>query len=65
MFDETIDALRGGFVIRCGAGAAIESEWWRALGPSVGRDERESSVGVGVVSGGRCPLPDGKVEGGG
>jgi hypothetical protein len=64
MLDDTMDALRGGFVVRCGAGAAIEPEWWRARGPSVGGDEWGSRVGVGAVSGGRCLLPDGKVEGG-
>jgi hypothetical protein len=32
MFDETMDALRGGFVIRCGAGAAIEPEKLRSAG---------------------------------
>jgi hypothetical protein len=64
MLEDTTDALRGGFVVRCAAGTAIEPEGWRAWGPSVGGDERGSSVGVGAMSGGRCLLPDGKVEGG-
>jgi hypothetical protein len=64
MFDETMDACEGDSSFDAEPGLRSSLRNCVALGPSVGRDEGESSVGVGVGSGGPCMLPEGKVEGG-